>query len=277
MSSPFDIPGSIATTPGQNNIATPESNDGAKNVIGYPPGSLVGTDAGSTSGVTGWVPDIITICNEAAEHASVDSTSGYFLRSAKRSLDLLSMSWSNYGLNLWLLDQIETPLIVGQEKYAMPQDTIDLLAPAISTQQGLIYGEPNIQDILIAREDFQTYLSQPNKQYRGKPVVVFVNRIVPPEFYLWPTPGNAQPYTLKWWRLRRPMNTGYATNRMDIPPFFVPSITYGLAWQLALKKKVKDYTLIAFLKANYNEEFERAREENRDRSPIYLAPYIPYD
>ncbi len=183
------------------------------------------------------------------------------------------MSWSNYGLNLWLLDELQTPLSVGVAQYAMPPDTIDLISPAISTTQN-----GQTLDILIAREDFETYLSQPNKQFQGKPVVIFVHRTQPsPSFFVWPVPNSYQPYTLKWWRLRRPQNTGYATNSLDIPFEFIPSITFGLAWQLALKKTKKDFNLIQVLKNNYDQEFRQARNENRDRSPVYISPYVPFD
>jgi hypothetical protein len=275
MALPNPIPGSPHTTPGEYNNPASISNTGATNIVGYPPGAIADPNSNptSTSNVTGFLPDILMICQEAAEHASFDATSGYFLRTAKRSLDYLAMSWANYGLNLWTLDFIETPLVPGVIVYQMPQDTMDLIAPAIRT----VYGNAQ-QDILITREDFITYLSQPNKNYTGKPNTIFVQRSAPaPQFYVWPVPDANIPYTLIWWRLRRMQNTGYATNGTDVPFRFIPALTYGLAWQLALKKKVKDYNLIALLKANYDESFQMARFEDRDRSAIYLQPFLsPY-
>lgn len=265
----YPQPGSPDSTPGEFNNPNPTSNTGATNVLGYPPGSLVGTDAGSTSNVTGYYPDILTISQEAAELAGVDATNAYFLRSVKRSLDLLSMAWANKGLNLWTLSFEEIVLVPGTVSYLLPQDTVDLLGPAIRT----FNGGTNI-DITIARQDFLSYLSQPNKSYQGKPNTIFVQRkTFQPEVFLWPVPNNYQTYTLIYWRLRRMQNTGYATNIMDVPYRFVPALIAGLAYQLAMKKKVKDYNLINMLKANYKDLFTDAILEDRDRSPVMLVPY----
>lgn len=273
-----NIPGSPGSTPGQFNNPSPTSNTGSTNLLGTPPGSLTGTSPGSTSNVTSWVPDILEMAQEACEHAGVDYTGAYQLRSVKRSLDYLAMMWANEGLNLWCLDEIQTTLTPGVASYAMPSDTMDLISPAIRTQQGFLPDgtTPRWQDILIAREDFESYLSIPNKQSPGKPNLIFVQRkAVAPQFFVWPTPNAYQPYILLWWRLRRMQNTGNPTNTMDIPWRFVPALTFGLAWQIALKKKgQKDFNLIAMLKSNYEQAFEKAMEEDRDRSSIYMAPYI---
>lgn len=275
----FNIPGYPGTAPGSLNDPTPPVNTGAKNLVGAAPGSLTGTVAASTSDVSNWIPDIIQMGQEACEHAGVDYTGAYQLRTVKRSLDYLAMMWANEGLNLWTLDFQQTVLTAGEPHYIMPADTMDLIAPAIRTTIGqLSDGSPRFEDIMIAREDFSSYLSIPNKQYTGKPNLIFVQRSQPaPQFFVWPTPDAFRTYTLIWWRMHRIQNTGNPTNSMEVPWEFVPAITFGLAWQIAIKKKgPKDFNLIAMLKANYMEEFARAKGENRDRSPIYIAPYVPY-
>jgi hypothetical protein len=273
MSAPqYPIPGSPNSTTGEYNNPSPNSQSGANNLIGNAPGSITGITPASTSGVSGWIPDILTIIQEAAEHASVDATTGYLLRSAKRSLDVLAMSWSNAGLNQWLLDEQYQVLSPGLANYVLPADTVDVVAPAISTTSN---GQ-TIQ-ITIARQDFSSYLSIPNKAFTGKPNTIFVNRISPPQFFCWPVPDTYQVYTLAYWRLRRMCNTGYATNSLDAPDRMIPAMIYGLAWQLALKKKAKDYNLIQLLKSNYDQELEKALDSDRDRSSIYLAPFIAYD
>lgn len=271
------IPGSPTTVDGQYNSTTTTSNTGATNLVGQTPGSLIGPTTGSTSNVVNFLPDFLMIMQEAAEHAGVDLTTGYTLRSFKRSLDYISMSWSNYGLNLWTLSEMSTVLTSGEPHYIMPADTVDLISAAIQTQIGnLPDGSPRYESVLIARQDFDTYFSIPQKQQLGKPNTIFVQRSAPnPQFFLWPTPNSYQTYTLLWWRLRRMQNTGYSTNVADCPFRLIPALTFGLAWQVAIKKKgPKDFNLINMLKANYSEELERGLDGDRDRSSIMISPMI---
>ena len=123
----YPQPGSPGSTPGEYNNPSPTTNTGEVNVLGYAPGSLTGTNPGSTSNVTGYLPDILMMIQEAAEHAGVDATTAYALRSAKRSLDFLAMMWANEGLNLWTLDEQSITLVPGQASYTLPQDTVDVV------------------------------------------------------------------------------------------------------------------------------------------------------
>lgn len=274
----FTIPGAPNTTPGEFNNPTPISNTGATDLLGPVPGSLTGPTTGSTSNVANFLPDFLMIMQEAAEHAGVDLTTGYTLRSFKRSLEFLGMMWSNYGLNLWTLTFVETTLTPGVANYLMPADTIDLVSAAIRTQIGFLPDgtTPRWEDILVAREDFDTYFSYPQKQTPGKPTTIFVKRSIPqPEIFLWPVPNSYQPYTLIWWKLQRQANVGYATNVADVPFRLIPALTFGLAWQVAIKKKgPKDFNLIAMLKANYDQELQKGLNADRDKSSIYLSPMI---
>ncbi len=289
-----NIPGQIGTTPGQNNSTTYSNNNGAINVTGTPPSSLTGTLPGSTSGVTNWVPDILTIIQEASEMAGVDFTTSYSIRSAKRSLDFLSMEWANLGLNLWTIvfeNQVLTPGNAGP--YQLPVDTLDILTPSIRTfiSPGTRYtvggtnGNPpaiqtvdqaNCIDILMAREDFASYLSIPDKAAHGRPIVIYTQRLQPnPQVYVWlnpPTALGSDIYTLVYYKLRRMQNTGNPTNIMDIPFSFVPAMTKGLAHQLSLKAVSKNFPLIQMLKMEYQGSLQLALRENRDRSPIYISP-----
>lgn len=273
----YPIPGSISTTDGQYNDTSISSNTGARNLIGPAPGSLTGPTPGSLSNVTGWVPDIMEIGQEACEQAGVDYTTGYTLRSLKRSLDYLMMAWSNYGLNLYSLEELQTVLTPGVANYLMPADTIDMVSAAIRTQIGVLPdNSPRWEDILVSRMDFDTYFSFPQKQTPGKPTSIFVQRSIPnPQFFVWPVPNTYQTYTLLWWRLKRTQNTGNSTNIMGVPFEFIPALTTGLAWQMAIKKKGQpDYNRIQMLKADYNESFTKALGENHDRSSVYLSPMI---
>ena len=288
-----NIPGNIGTTEGQFNQTTYPNNLGAVQVTGTAPSSLTGTLPGSTSNVTNWVPDAIQIIQEASEMASVDFTTSYSLRSAKRSLDFLSMEWANLGLNLWTLvweSQVLTPGFAGP--YQLPVDTIDLVAPSIRTFNnpirytvgGLNGNPPSVQtidqehctDIILARMDFASYQSIPNKGKEGRPITVYTQRLQPnPQVFFWLSPSDRQGhdiYTFVYFKLRRMQNVGNATNILDIPFSFVPCMVKGLAHQLALKASVKNFNLIQLLKAEYIESRTLALRENRDRSSVYLTP-----
>lgn len=224
------------------------------------------------SGQVGYVPDIVTVVQEACEASGYDFTESYALKTAKRSLDFLMMEWANKGLNLWTIDQQTTALVAGTATYLLPIDTVDLVFPSIRT---IVGGQP--QDIVMVREDFTDYASIPNKTQQGRPSVVYVQRMAAqPKAYLWLTPDAAVSYTLVWWRLRRMMNTGSPTNSLDIPFRAIPAMTAGLAWKMALKKKIKDYNLITILKANYDQTFDEMTREDRDRSNVFIVPDDSY-
>lgn len=224
---------------------------------------------GVNIGPGNWIPDILEMAQEACERAGANFTDAYMIRSVKRSLDILAISWANKGLNLWLLDEQTTPLLANTASYLLPADTIDLVFPTISTTQNGVS-----TDVAIAREDFTDYASIPNKTSTGRPTIVFVQRMqAQPQAFVWEVPDVDNKYTLIWWRLRRMANTGYPTNSMDIPWRFVPAMISGLAWQIALKKKIKDYNLIATLKVAYDQDLAEAQAEDNERSSIFITPY----
>lgn len=276
------IPGNQLTNSGDYIIPS-DSQSGAKNVNGPEPGAISGNLNGSTSGITTWVPDILQISEEACEVARVDFTTGQALRSAKSALDYLSMEWANEGLNLWTLDLMTQQLVPGVGgPYIMPGDTVDLQAPAIRIKTPSGY----IEDLGISRMTFEDYLLYPNKEQRGRPVTVFVQRNAPqPQFFVWEVVPENDPnvYFLLYWRLKRIQNTGYSTNLMDIPFRFVPALIEGLAWRMALKRKdpmwsVQDSLLFAnTLERTYKEKLMKAKEEDRDKSDTQLVPFCGYE
>lgn len=224
------------------------------------------------SGVTGFQPDFVVIIQEACERAGYDFTESYAIRTAKRSCDFLMMQWANKGLNLWTIDEQTTALTAGTATYLLPTDTVDLVFPSIRT---IVGGKS--QDIVMVREDFTDYASIPDKTTQGRPSVVYVQRMAAqPKAYLWLVPDAVTAYTLVWWRLRRMMNTGAPTNSPDMPFRLVPALTSGLAWQMALKKKIKDYNLITILKMQYDQDMDEATREDRDRSNVFIVPDDSY-
>ena len=221
------------------------------------------------SATASFVPDILEIIQEASERACVDNTSGGSLRSAKRSLDILSMEWANEGLNLWTLEFLVEPLLQGVFKYALPEDTVDVVVPMLRTVEG---GKP--RDIRMARFDFAGYANVLNKEDQGRPSQIFINRIVKPEFYVWMVPDNGN-YSLAYWRLRRMKDASSATNDMDVPFRLIPALTAGLAYKLAQKSdSAKALARLPMLKADYDELFMKAKYEDHDRSDMFFTPLL---
>lgn len=289
-----NIPGSPNTTPGEFNQATYINSNGAINVSNPIPGAFTGNSAGSNSNSAGYIPDFLTIIQEASEMAGVDFTTSYSLRSAKRSLDFLFMEMANMGLNLWTLQFENIVLTPGNPgPYQLPQDTIDIVAPSIRqfvapgplyTVGGVNGNPPAVQtvdqanaiDIVMTRQDFASYLSIPDKAAQGRPIVLYTQRLQPnPQVYVWLSPESytgATIWTLVYFKLRRIQNTGNATNLPDLPFRFIPMLTKGLAHQLSLKAPQKNFNLIQLLKMEYNESKLMAQREDRDRSSVYISP-----
>lgn len=233
---------------------------------------LTSLNTGVTSGATGWIPDYLGILKEAAQRAGVDMTTADGIRSGKTSIDYMNMSWSNYGLNLWTLDEQVMPLTQGKNTYILDPSTVDVLPnPAIRTFPG---GGTVSQDIGISLVDYITYINIVNKQEQGKPNMCYVQRNTSPTVYFWLTPDGNGPYYFLYWRMRRMTNTGYQTNIPDMPYRFIDALTDGLAWRLALKKKEKDLNLIMMLKGIYDESFRTARNEDHSRADLHVAPLM---
>jgi hypothetical protein len=233
---------------------------------------LTSTTSGVSSGVSGYLPDIATLIVEAGQRANVDTTTADGMRSAKLSLDFISMDLANYGLNLWTMDDQTLPLTQGVYNYQLSPDTIDILQnPVIRTTNGGYQ-----QDIGISLVDYNTYENIVNKLEQGRPNLCYVQRTATPQIWLWLVPDGNGPYTLYYWRLRRMFNTGYHTNLMDVPFRFLEAITAGLAWRMAIKKKgpksFLDLQFINLLKAAYDESFRAARNEDHSRADLHITP-----
>lgn len=218
-----------------------------------------------------WTPDIAEIIEEAYERCGVEIRTGYQFRTARRSLNLLFQEWANRGLNLWTIEQGEIPLNVGQISYALPDDTVDLIEHVIRQNQGSQYNQVDLQ---ISRIAVPTYATIPNKLAQGRPIQLYVDRQSPtPVVKVWPT-ANATGYTLVYWRLRRikdAMKPGYG--QMDIPFRFMPALIAGLAYYLSLKE-ISATNRTQMLKQMYDEAFDMASREDRDRSPVRFVPRI---
>ena len=220
----------------------------------------------TTSGTATFNLDLSDIVEEAFERCGAELRSGYDFRTARRSLNLLFQDWANRGVNLWTLEQGTIPLGAGTATYARPVDTVDLLDHVIRTGSGTTQA-----DITISRISSSTYASIPTKTSTGRPIQVWIKRLESPEITVWPVPDNSQPYTFVYWRLRRMQDAGSATNTMDVPFRFLPALVCGLAYYLSMK--IPDAMVrMEVLKAQYDEAWNTASEEDREKAPVRFVP-----
>lgn len=225
----------------------------------------------TTSGTVTFDLDVGEIISEAFERVGGNLVlSGNDYRTARRSLNLMMLEWANRGLNLWTVEAGTTALVQGTATYNLAADTVDLIETELRTGSG-----QNQQDYTLDRISVSTYASIPNKLTQGRPVQVYVNRQITPNFTVWPVPDGAQSYSLSWWRLRRIQDTGtVASNTMDLPFRFLPALCAGLAFYVAMKKPGAIDRVVG-LKAEYEEQFRLAADEDRDRASVRFVPYIP--
>jgi len=217
------------------------------------------------------------VVEEAFERCGSELRSGYDLRTARRSLNLLFADWANRGINLWTIEQGSQALTAGTATYTLPVDTVDLLEHVIRTQTGV-----QQTDLTITRISVSTYATIPNKNATGRPIQIYVNRqsgattpsgIQYPTFTVWPTPDNSTPYTLVYWRMRRIQDAGNGVNTFDIPFRFLPCLTAGLAYYLSLKLP-EALPRVEMLKAMYDEAFVTAAGEDREKAAQRFVPRI---
>ena len=224
----------------------------------------------ATSGTATFNPEIVEIVEEAYERCGLELRSGYDLKTARRSLDIMAAEWSNKGINLWTVESGTLALTAGTATYTLPADTIDLLETVIRTGSG-----SNQQDLSINRISVSTYAMIPNKNNQGRPIQIYVDRQAAPKVSVWPTPDSSATYTLAYWRLRRIQDAGRAgSNTYDVPSRFIPCLVAGLAYHIATKRPEVGLDRVTFLKAAYDEQFTLAADEDRDKSSIQFAPNI---
>ena len=220
----------------------------------------------TTSGTSSFNLDIADLIEEAYERAGLEARTGYDYRTARRSLNIIAAAWSNRGLNLWTVEQGTAALVAGTATYNLPTDTIDLIETMCRVQSN---GQ-NL-DYTVDRIGVGDYASLPVKSTQGRPVQIYVERVLAPRFTLWPVPD--QNYTLLYWRMRRIQDAGTAANIMDVPVRFVPCLAAGLAYHIAMKRP-EAVQRLPFLKAEYEQQFQLAAEEDRGRESARFVPWI---
>jgi hypothetical protein len=223
--------------------------------------------ASTTSGVSTFNLEIVELIEEAYEQAGTELRSGYDIKTARRSLNLLALDWANRGYNLWTVEQGSISLVPGTASYSLPADTIDIVEMVIRTAAGSAN-----TDISVSRIGMPTYATIPNKQTRGRPVQVWVDRQISPRVVVWPVPDSTTTYTLVYWRMRRMQDAG-ATGSLtfDIPERFLPCLIAGLAYKIALKRP-ELMGRLQMLKDAYEEQWLMASTEDREKVPVRFVP-----
>ena len=299
----------------------------------------------TTSGTTLFNLDFTEIAEEAWERAGREMRSGYDLRTARRSMNLMTIEWQSKGINMWTMEQGVINLTPGLSTYALPTDTIDLLEHVIRTGQNTSSTQA---DLTISRISVSTYATIPNKLQQARPIQVWVQRLsgevnptsatldgainstdttitlssvvglagsgfirlgaediyytyvtgnvlggvfrgqnnttaashidgtavyVPqlPAVTLWPTPDNSTPYQFVYWRLRRVQDAGNGVETADMNFRFLPALVSGLAYHIAVKVP-ELMPRIEMLKQMYNETFEIAAGEDREKAAVRFVP-----
>ena len=298
-----------------------------------------------TSGASSFNLDLTELVEEAFERAGSELRTGYDLRTARRSLTIMFADWANRGINMWTIEPGTINFVQGQNTYALPSDTIDLLEHVIRTGGNAASTQA---DLTITRISVSTYATIPNKIQQARPIQIWIQRYnaqssptgltlnggitatdttitlnstvgLPasgfikidsetinysyisgntlnncfraqnnstaavhttgtavyweqlPAVTVWPTPDGSQPYTLAYWRLRRTQDAGGGVNIMDVPFRFVPCMAAGLSYYLA-GKIPSGYERLPMLKAQYDEAWQNAADEDREKAAVRFVP-----
>ena len=231
----------------------------------------------TTSGTSDFNLEFTEIAEEAWERAGREMRSGYDLRTARRSMNLMTIEWQNRGINMWTIDEGEVNLVQGQAEYDLPADTIDLMDHVIRTGAGNVSTQ---FDLAITRISSSTYATIPNKLQQARPIQVWVRRLrVNPKIVVWPIPDQGTEedpyYIFKYWRMRRIEDAGAGIQTADVDFRFLPALTAGLAYHIAMKVPELS-TRVPMLKQAYEEQFDLAAGEDREKAAVRFVPRRSY-
>ena len=217
----------------------------------------------TTSGSKDFELDVAEYIEEAFERCGLEVRTGYDLKTAKRSMNLMLAEWANRGLNQWTIKQRTVTLTQGDGDYDLGTDVIDILSVVVRRSN---------TDYALDRISRDSFLSIPNKTTQGRPSQFFLDRQVTPNLKVWPVPENSTD-VIYYDALTRMDDADAQTNTLDMPFRFYPCLAAGLAYYIAMKRAPQR---IQLLKAVYEEEFQRASDEDEDRVSLKLQPDISY-
>jgi hypothetical protein len=227
----------------------------------------------AVSGTTDFNLDFAEIAEEAWERAGREMRSGYDLRTARRSMNLMTIEWQNRGINMWTMEEGYINLVQGVASYELPADTIDLLEQVIRTGAGSASTQA---DLTITRISVSTYATIPNKLSQARPIQIWIERLRDaPKVTVWPVPDQGTVgspyYILRYWRLRRIDDAGSGSQTADVNFRFLPALTAGLAYYIAMKVP-ELMPRVPMLKEAYMEQFDLAAGEDREKAAVRFVP-----
>ena len=217
----------------------------------------------ATSGSTDFELAVDDYIEEAFERCGLEIRTGYDLKTAKRSLNLMLAEWANRGLNQWTIVQRTQALTADDSEYDLGTDVIDVLSVVVRRSG---------TDFNMSRISRDTYLSIPTKTTTGRPTQYFLDRQITPNLKIWPAPENSTD-VIHYDALTRIQDADTMQNTLEVPFRFYPCLAAGLAYYISLKRAPER---IQLLKNVYEEEFDRAMAEDRDRSSFTIAPSLSY-
>lgn len=225
----------------------------------------------TTSGTTVFNLDFVEAIEESFERAGAESRSGYDMRSARRSINLLFADWSNRGLNMWTYEERTQLLTYNVSEYVLDSDIVDVIEQVVQLPPGQT--SPSLSRYNLTRVSVSTQATRTNPDITGRPTEVYYERSINgPIAHIWPLPDGSGPYTFVYWALRRIEDAGAYTNTGDFPFRFLPAFIAGLAFYIAQKKRTDDPNLIARLEADYEKVWLRAAEEDREKATLQIVP-----
>ena len=213
-------------------------------------------------------PDMPEIFEEAYERAGLEMRTGYDLKTARRSLNLLTLEWQNHGLNLFTIEAGTLAVTAGTATYTLPTDTIDIIEHQIRTGTGEYQVDTALERVSVA-----TYAQQTNKNTQGRPTQIYVQRLpTETKVTLWPVPDNTTAYTISYFRLKGidGLSSGVGSAITSVPPRFVPCLVAGMAYYIAMKKNPQ---MAANLKQEYEFQFQLAAGEDEETASIKFVPF----
>lgn len=224
----------------------------------------------ATSGTKAFELDVADYIEEAFERCGLEARTGYDLKTANRSLNLMFAEWANRGLNQWTIESKSIPMVANTITYNVDSvnstATIDVLDCFIRETIGGVS-----TDYPLNRLSRSEYSNLATKSTTGKPNQFMIEKSVSPTITVWPAPDKSDQYTVIASALSRIEDAGTATNTAEVPFRFYPCLTAGLAYYIAMKKAPDR---VGLLKQVYEEEFDRAMSQDEERASFNIAPSL---
>jgi hypothetical protein len=217
----------------------------------------------ATSGSRDFNLDVGEVIEEAYERCGLEVRTGYDARTARRSLNLMFADWANRGLNLWTVKQGTITLTAGQAQETLTDDVVDILEVTLRRSN---------TDYEVERISRGEYATLPNKTTQGRPSQYYFDRQIDPVINLWSVPENSTDQLIYYY-VRRIEDADTLVNTTDMPFRFYPCMVAGLAYYMAMKRAPER---VQMLKSVYEEEFQRAADEDEGRTPLKLQPSLSY-